>query len=118
MPLAGSDDCGEVNLQSFAKFMAMRDALNATGRRIFYSYEPHVTVPISWPPSVGNAWRSGHDIGSSYESMFSDLTINNAWASVTAPGAWSDADMLEVPPARVELAISWSRAPSLLTRRL
>jgi hypothetical protein len=70
------DDCGETNLQvaklvnyppdcivvligtsyslstldqSYAKFSAMRDGLNKTGRPIVYSYEPHVTVPIQWP---------------------------------------------------------------------
>lgn len=90
------DDCGEVNLQSYAKFQAMRNALNKTGRPMVYSYEPHVTVPISWPTYIGNAWRTGHDIGSKYESMFSDLTINNAWANVGGPGSWNDADMLEV----------------------
>ncbi len=33
------DACGEDNLQAFAKFQVMRDALNATGRRIVYSSE-------------------------------------------------------------------------------
>ena len=28
--------------------------------------------------------------------MFSDLAINNAWASVGGIGGWNDADMLEV----------------------
>jgi alpha-galactosidase len=95
------DDCGEVNIQSYAKFQAMRDGLNATGRPIVFSFEPHNTIPTTWQPYIGNAWRTGHDIGDHYESMFSDLTINNAWTNVGGRGAWNDADMLEAshPPA-------------------
>mmetsp|Transcript_50740 Transcript_50740/g.99422 ORF Transcript_50740/g.99422 Transcript_50740/m.99422 type:complete len:704 (+) Transcript_50740:1-2112(+) len=90
------DDCGQVNLQSFAKFSAMRDALNRTGVPVVYSYEPHLVVPIGWPKYVGNLWRTGHDIGSNFESMFSELVIGNAWASMAGPGQWNDDDMLEV----------------------
>ena len=86
------DDCGETNIQSYAKFSAMRDGLNATGRPIVYSYEPHVTVPIEWPQYVGNAWRTGGDIGSSYGRMLSELEVVNGWAHATGPGAWGDAD--------------------------
>ena len=90
------DNCGEVNIQSYAKFSAMADALNATGKHIFFSYEPHLTSAIAWTKYVGNAWRTGHDIGDKFSSMFSDLSINNAWATVGAPGGFNDADMLEV----------------------
>ena len=90
----------------------MRDGLNATGRNIIFSFEPHNTIPTTWQPYVGNAWRTGHDIGAHYESMFSDLTINNAWANVGGPGSWNDGDMLEVgnhglsvPEARSHFAL-------------
>jgi hypothetical protein len=36
------DNCGEIDLQSYAKFQTMRDSLNATGRLIEYSFEPHI----------------------------------------------------------------------------
>jgi len=90
------DDCGEVNLNSFAKFQAMRDSLNATGVHMVYSYEPHTTNPISWPPQMGNSWRTGHDIRDSYASMMSELPILNAWANIGGPGAFNDGDILEV----------------------
>jgi hypothetical protein len=80
-----------VDIQSYAKFSAMSDALNATGAPIVFSYEPHLTAPIGWTRYVGNAWRTGHDIGSQFSSMFSDLAINNAWASVAGVGGWNDA---------------------------
>jgi hypothetical protein len=70
----------------------MRDSLNKTGRPIVFSYEPHVTVPISWPQYVGNAWRTGGDIGASYSRMLGELEVVNAWAHATGPGSWGDAD--------------------------
>ena len=75
----------------------MSDALNATGVPIFYSYEPHLTLPIGWTPYVGNAWRTGNDIGSSFASVMAELVVANPWATVGGPGACSDADILEVP---------------------
>jgi alpha-galactosidase len=90
------DDCGQNNINSYAKFSAMRDGLNRTGIPIVFSYEPHLTKPIAWTSTVGNLWRTGHDIGSQYGSMFSELVIGNSWASLGGPGHWNDDDMLEV----------------------
>ena len=98
------DNCGEVNLQSFAKFQAMRDALNATNRSIFFSFEPHVTVPIDWLPLIGNSWRTGGDITDTFASVLNNLRINNAWAAVLQPGAFNDADMLEVGNSGLSVA--------------
>ena len=67
------DNCGEVNLNSYGKFQAMRDALNATGRQIVFSTEPHVAVPIPWLGEIGNAWRTGGDIGASYSRMMGEV---------------------------------------------
>ena len=70
------DECGENNLQSFAKFSVMRDALNATGRPIVFSYEPHITVPISWPPFVGNLWRTFSGQQSVIQQMYPESGAN------------------------------------------
>ena len=43
---------------------------------------------------VGNAWRTGGDIGAQFEHVFSDLAVNNAWASIGGLGGWNDADMV------------------------
>ena len=40
-----------------ARYVTMRDALNKTGRKIFFSMEGNL-----FDPSVGNAWRIGGDI--------------------------------------------------------
>jgi hypothetical protein len=80
----------------------MSDALNATGKPIFFSYEPHLTVPIDWTRFVGNAWRTGHDIGSKFSSVFSDLAINNAWATVGGPGGFNDVSRSSLLSSRLE----------------
>jgi hypothetical protein len=66
----------------------MADALNATGVPIFFSYEPHLTLPIEWTKFVGNAWRTGGDINSHFSSVFTDLAVANPWATVRAWWWW------------------------------
>ena len=39
------DDCGAMNLASYAKFSVMRDSIAATGRKVIYSFEPY-TGPV------------------------------------------------------------------------
>ncbi|KAJ8537201.1 hypothetical protein K7X08_035602 [Anisodus acutangulus] len=62
----------------------MRNALNATGRTIFYALcEWGVDDPALWAGKIGNSWRTTDD-------------INDTWASYAGPGGWNDPDMLEV----------------------
>ena len=89
------DACGEDNLQAYAKFTVMRDALNHTGRPIVYSFEPHGSsgyCPVIWPSLTGNSWRTGSDIRSGYGSVMGALAKANAWANVGGAGGWNDAD--------------------------
>ena len=75
----------------------MRDALNKTGRPIFFSMcEWGVDDPATWAPKVGNSWRTTGDIGDSWNSMISRADQNNKWAQYAGPGGWNDPDMLEV----------------------
>ena len=59
------DLCGQGNLQPFVTFQVMRDALNASGRRMVYSCEPQQlrAEPIAWPPHVANLFRTAADMG-------------------------------------------------------
>lgn len=98
----------------------MRDALNRTGVPITFSFEPHLQVPIAWPPLIGNSWRAAFDIRAKYSSILGEIRVTNAWASVSQPGAWSDADILEVgnsglslPEARTHFAM-WCMVKSPL----
>jgi hypothetical protein len=71
----------------------MRDALNATGRPIYYSiHGPSGADAVE----LANCWRTTHDINNSYASMLQRAVLNDAFATVASPGAFNDPDMLEV----------------------
>jgi len=90
------DNCN-ANTPPEVRYPVMRDALNATGRQIFYSMcEWGVDNPATWAPKVGNSWRTTGDIQDNFDSMDSKLDSNNQWASYAAPEGWNDPDMLEV----------------------
>ena len=75
----------------------MRDALNATGRTIFYALcEWGVDDPAKWAGKIGNSWRTTDDINDTWASMTTIADINDKWASYAGPGGWNDPDMLEV----------------------
>jgi len=79
------------------RYPIMRDALNKSGRRIFYSMcEWGVDDPAKWAKDVGNSWRTTGDISDSWTSMINIIDKNNKWADYAGPGGWNDPDMLEV----------------------
>jgi len=91
------DNCNNDNLTPEVRYPVMRDALNATGRHIFFSMcEWGVDNPATWAPLVGNSWRTTGDISDNWGSMTSNLDINNNWFKQAGPGGWNDPDMLEV----------------------
>ncbi|KAK8276577.1 hypothetical protein V6Z11_D10G209500 [Gossypium hirsutum] len=63
------DNCFNLGIDPKKRYPPMRDALNATGRTIFYSI---------------------------CECMTTIADINDKWASRAGPGGWNDPDMLEV----------------------
>lgn len=83
--------------QYIDRYSAMRDALNATGRKIFYSLcEWGVNDPWTWAGQVGQSWRTTGDIRDSFDSMLS-IFEQNVWLYPYAgPGGWNDPDMLEI----------------------
>eukprot|EP00850_Spirogloea_muscicola_P004382 SM000019S04926 [mRNA] locus=s19:494:4556:+ [translate_table: standard] len=79
------------------RYPRMRDALNATGRQIFFSLcEWGVDSPAIWGRKVGNSWRTTLDIYDSWSRIVDLANQNNAWAAYAGPGGWNDPDMLEV----------------------
>ena len=91
------DNCGNENIPPKKRYPVMRDALNKTGRPIFYSLcEWGVDDPATWAPEVGNSWRTTGDIRDSWDSMISRADQNDKWAKYAGPGGWNDPDMLEV----------------------
>lgn len=91
------DNCNSGPKPPMVRYPVMRDALNATGRKIFFSMcEWGVDNPATWAPLVGNSWRTTDDISDNWGSMLSNFDINNEWYAQAAPGGWNDPDMLEV----------------------
>ncbi|CAF3315848.1 unnamed protein product [Rotaria socialis] len=91
------DNCNSDGTIPEVRYPVMRDALNASGRSIFYSMcEWGVDKPALWAPNVGNSWRTTGDISDKWKSMLDNIDINNEFADKAGPGGWNDPDMLEV----------------------
>ena len=88
------DSCYYSNgVASRARYVTMRDALNATGRQIFYSMEGS-----AYFPDVGNMVRTGGDIWPQWDKcVLRNVYTNNANAAMFTPGAgfFNDPDMLQ-----------------------
>lgn len=91
------DNCFNLEIDPQKRYPPMRDALNSTGRTIFYSIcEWGEEDPALWAGRVGNSWRTTDDIEDSWESMTTIADLNDKWAAYAGPGGWNDPDMLEV----------------------
>ena len=91
------DNCYNEDLPSRDRYTKMRDALNKTGRQIFYSMCSWGADDVStWGREVGNSWRTTGDISDSWKSMTRIIDTNNKWYEYAGPGGWNDPDMLEV----------------------
>eukprot|EP00117_Sycon_ciliatum_P038170 scpid76394/ scgid28418/ Alpha-N-acetylgalactosaminidase; Alpha-galactosidase B len=88
-------------------YPAIGDALNKTGRPILYScswpdYERarHMDVNYTFIAEHCNMWRNYHDIGDSWQSVYTIIDFyGNAsnyelFGKVAGPGNWNDPDML------------------------
>ena len=91
------DTCHDKSIPAIKRYTPMRDALNATGREIFYSIcDWGIQDPWKWGPEVGNSWRTTIDIKDFWASMWLNFYLNSKHASAAGPGGWNDPDMLEV----------------------
>ena len=91
------DNCYSNGIKSLSRFEKMRDALNKTGRQIFYSICSWGTENVStWAKDFGNSWRTTRDIKDNWKSMIRIIDLNNKWFDFAGPGGWNDPDMLEV----------------------
>src|SRR3989338_760309 len=67
---AGNDTCHNEGLSPKLRYPPMRDALNASGRAIFFSMcEWGREDPAQWAPAVGNSWRTSEDIKNNWFSI-------------------------------------------------
>ena len=75
----------------------MRDALNATGRPIYYSLcNWGENNTWQWGNITGNSWRTTGDISDNWGSMKFNFMFNAYHPESAGPGSWNDPDMLEV----------------------
>jgi len=79
--------------EAFLQYGAMRDALNATGRPIYFSLCGWNSwyAPEGW--SLGNSWRIAGDC-SSWSDVLNAIDTNAPLAQYARPGGWNDPDML------------------------
>ena len=91
------DNCYNQGISSLERYPVMRDALNKTGRPIFYSLCQwgEEDVP-TWGKDVANSWRTTGDISDNWNSMTTIIDINDKSYKYGGPGGWNDPDMLEV----------------------
>jgi len=107
------DNCHSTDKDVKLRYKAMRDALNATGRPIFFSMcEWGRDQPATWANPIANSWRTTGDIRRSWDSVMSILDSNDQWHSYAGPGGWNDPDMLEIGPGdnHTELTLDEQRS--------
>lgn len=102
------DWCNTTNVNAQGAYQLMRDALQATGRPIFFSMcEWGDNHPWRWAKGIGDSWRIGPDIWCSFDSthvfptyiqcsIIDSINRNDSLRSYAGPGHWNDPDMLEV----------------------
>ncbi|KAI3688462.1 hypothetical protein L2E82_46056 [Cichorium intybus] len=86
-------NCFNLGIKPIDRYPPMRDALNLSGRTIFYSLcEWGVDDPALWAGNVGNSWRTTNDINDTWVSMTTIAAIadlNDKWAAYARPGGWN-----------------------------
>jgi len=91
------DNCFDTGISPKIRYPPMRDALNKTGRPIFFSMcEWGVEDPSSWAREIGNSWRTTGDIEPHWGSVKSIYEQQIPIVGRAGPGGWNDPDMLEV----------------------
>lgn len=91
------DNCFNLKRPANERYTAMRDALNATGRPIFYSIcNWGEDGTHEWGPETGNSWRTTWDIKDFWLSIEYNFRVNAYHQDVSGPGGWADPDMLEI----------------------
>lgn len=77
------------------RFQAFADAINRTGHRIAISTEPFSIITNPLHAAFAHLWRTGNDIGPSYDTITNRADLNDKWAVFTGPGRWADPDMIQ-----------------------
>ena len=91
------DWCNVEDINPIGAYRLMRDALNSTGRSIYYSIcEGGKNNPWLWAIPLCQSWRTTLDIYKSFDSVISIIKQEAPLRQYAGPGHWNDPDMLEV----------------------
>lgn len=55
-----------------------------------------IDTPWEWGADVSNSWRTTGDIAATWNDMMHIFRRNDEHYMYAKPGAWNDADMLEI----------------------
>jgi len=102
---APNDPAEQMRLMQ-AAYIKMGKALRATGRPIVYSFCEYGWDAVwEWAPAAGaNLWRTGGDIGPTWQSIALIGFRQAGLEQYAGPGHWNDPDMLEVGNGKLTLA--------------
>ena len=90
-------NCGNDAPSTIARYTAMSEALNKTGKPILFSMcEWGDGDPAMWGPAVSNSWRTTADISDVWVYMCELADLTAQWFDRAGPGGWNDPDLLEV----------------------
>ena len=91
------DNCFNDDQPGLERYSAMRDALNKTGRPIFYSIcNWGEEESYKWGKDVANSWRTTQDIADLWGSIEFNFKQNMNVREHSGNFGWNDPDMLEV----------------------
>ncbi|KAJ3065503.1 hypothetical protein HDU98_011138 [Podochytrium sp. JEL0797] len=83
--------------ETMGRYVALRDALNATHRRINYAICNWGQNQVwEWGGEVGNSWRTTLDISNNWKSVVSIIHQTQDLSRYAHPGGFNDLDMLEI----------------------
>jgi len=86
---------------AFAQYAAMRDALNATGRSVWFALCGWEAWYAPQGRALGNSWRVGPDTGSGWQAVLANVEAVLGLAAFAGPtsagGGWNDLSLLLLP---------------------
>lgn len=86
------DNCAQYSYGN-SRYVAMKDALNRSGRPIVVSTEPFSLVPTPIQGQFSHMFRTTNDVEASYSSSMNRADLNANWLrGLAGPGAWADPD--------------------------
>ena len=87
--------CGsQDHATAFSDYAEMRDALNATGRPVYFSLCGWNTWYAPQGDRLGNSWRIAGD-GTNWGALSACMNKNALLQPYARPGAWNDPDLLQ-----------------------